>query len=100
MGKKYYLCNMDIPVRLRRRYLELDEKMDDILSKTLFHTHKEMFIHSACSNMSHWVTVNYDSPRVQDEYKIKWDNNTNMMKRMFRTKIIRYWEEQVEKVKI
>ena len=100
MEKKYYLCNMDIPVRLRRRYLELDEKMDDILSKTLFHTHKEMFIHSDCSNMSHWITVNYDSPRIRDEYKIKWDNNTNMMKRMFRTKIIRYWEEQVEKVKI
>lgn len=91
---------MDLSVKFRRRYSELDEKMDDILSKTLFSHHKEMFIHSACSNMSHWVTVFYDNPTIRDEYKIKWENNTNIIKRMFRTKIIRYWEEQVEKIKI
>lgn len=88
---------MNIPLSVKRRYVEISEHLDDMLRNVEnISTTKEGFISRICENMSLWYIHNYQRGPYDSHqtYYRTLGEHTLIFKYMFRTKLREHYERR------
>ena len=88
--------NMEIPLVIKRRYLDIEQYLDRLLKNYSHYpkvTIKESFINHACNNLSLWFVTKYTINKDNGGYHVQIKEYRSIFVYMFRTRISIYWEE-------
>ena len=88
---------VDIPIKLKRRIPQLEEKLNSLFEMSPDYgasSHKEHFIYSISKTISTYMVLNYHPEISGDDIHKQAETYLPHVKYIFRNKLSQHWEKQ------